>query len=67
MGFVKKEMTTIRKIEYLEDNLAVLKSQRYIDVIESFGKTYKRNKTLSEDQELYLDIIVKNVKQTRGH
>lgn len=64
-GFVKKKATK-EKIQYLEDNLAVVESQRHIDAIESLGSFYNRNKKLSEGQEEYLDILVSNVRKVRG-
>ena len=64
-GFVKKSNPKT-KLKFLEDNLAVIESQRHISAIEGMGKMYKKNKKLSEDQETYLDILVENVKRVRA-
>lgn len=64
-GFVKK-LTTKNKIQFLEDNLAVVENQRSINAIEGIGGMFRKNKEISEDQETYLDILVDNVRRVRG-
>lgn len=64
-GFIKKR-SIIEKIEYLEENLGVIESQRHLDAIEGIGMFYRKRKELSEDQEMYLDILIGNVMKIRG-
>lgn len=66
MGFKKKKCAIKEKINYLEENLAVITSQRHISAIESMGKSYKKFKGLTEAQLKYVDILVDNVRKVRN-
>ncbi len=58
-------MTLKEKIEYLEENLTKLKSQRELDAVFSMGRQFMANKVLSEAQEEYLDIMIEQVNRVR--
>lgn len=59
---IKQKSTTKMKLAFLLQNLAFVKTQKHIDAIESLEKFYERYGELTEPQDKYLDIIIRNVK-----
>lgn len=69
MGFILKDFGvtngTKEKFSFLMENLACVKSQRHLDAIDNIYKCYKRYKDITEEQGLYLDIIINIIKRCK--
>ena len=69
MFIVKKQIRSQKeKLNYLIDNLALIKNQKFTDAIESMSVFSTRRKIkLTDAQESYLDIMISHVDKFKGN
>lgn len=62
IGFIKKTNPLTDKFNFLIANIGIVRNQRFVNAIDSLNKYYKRHKKITDDQELYVDYLVRHVK-----